>query len=42
MIPLLGMICWVSPLKVSDLEPGTLQVNVEMLFEKHNLILASS
>jgi hypothetical protein len=37
-IPLLGMICWASPLKVSDLEPGTLQVNAEMLFEKLNLI----
>jgi hypothetical protein len=35
-IPLLGMICWASPLKVSDLEPGTLQVNAEMLFEKFN------
>jgi hypothetical protein len=36
-ILLLGMICWASPLKVSDLELGTQQVNAEMLFEKHNL-----
>ena len=41
-IPLLGMICWASPLKVSDLEPGTPQVIAEMLFEKLNLILVAA
>jgi hypothetical protein len=41
-VPLLGMICWTSPLKVSDLESGTPQVIAEMLFEKLNLILAAA
>jgi hypothetical protein len=36
------MICLTSPLKASDLEPGTPQVNAEMLFEKLNLILAAA